>query len=71
MDIMMPEMDGYEAMEIIRKTPEISNVPIIVITAKAMKDDYHEALKHGANDYLSKPVDDTKLINLMKIWLSK
>lgn len=71
MDVMMPEMDGYEAMEIIRKTPEISNVPIIVITAKAMKDDYHEALKHGANDYLSKPVDDTKLINLMKIWLSK
>lgn len=71
MDVMMPEMDGYEAMGIIRKTPEISNIPIIVITAKAMKDDYHEALKHGANDYLSKPVDDTKLINLMKIWLSK
>ena len=71
MDIMMPEMDGYRAMEIIRKTPEISNIPIIVITAKAMKDDYHEALKQGANDYLSKPVDDTKLINLMKIWLSK
>lgn len=71
MDVMMPEMDGYEAMEIIRKSPEISNIPIIVITAKAMKDDYHEALKHGANDYLSKPVDDTKLINLMKIWLSK
>jgi PAS domain S-box-containing protein len=71
MDIMMPEMDGYRAMEIIRETPEISNIPIIVITAKAMKDDYHEALKRGANDYLSKPVDDTKLINLMKIWLSK
>jgi PAS domain S-box-containing protein len=71
MDVMMPEMDGYETMEIIRKTPEISNMPIIVITAKAMKDDYHEALKHGANDYLSKPVDDTRLINLMKIWLSK
>lgn len=71
MDIMMPEMNGYEAIEKIRKTKGISEVPIIVITAKAMKDDYEQALKYGANDYLSKPVDDLKLINLMKIWLSK
>lgn len=71
MDVMMPEMDGYQTLEEIRKTSEISDIPVIVITAKAMKDDYHEALKHGANDYLSKPVDDIRLINLMKIWLSK
>lgn len=71
MDVMMPEMNGYEAIAKIRKTPGISKIPIIVITAKAMKDDYHEALNQGANDYLSKPVDDVRLINLMKIWLTK
>jgi signal transduction histidine kinase/CheY-like chemotaxis protein/HAMP domain-containing protein len=69
MDIMMPEMDGYEAMNIIRKTPEIQDVPIICLTAKAMKDDYEKAITSGANDYLSKPIDENKLFSMLKIWL--
>ncbi|WP_171594676.1 GAF domain-containing hybrid sensor histidine kinase/response regulator [Marinifilum caeruleilacunae] len=69
MDIMMPEMDGYEAMNIIRKTPEIQDVPIICLTAKAMKDDYQKAITSGANDYLSKPIDENKLFSMLKIWL--
>ena len=69
MDIMMPEMGGYEAMRRIRKTPAISDIPIITITAKAMKEDYEESIKNGANDYISKPVDEAKLFSLLKIWL--
>ncbi|MDQ2177695.1 response regulator [Marinifilum sp. D714] len=69
MDIMMPEMDGYEAMNIIRKTPGIKDVPIICLTAKAMKDDYQKAITSGANDYLSKPIDENKLFSMLKIWL--
>lgn len=71
MDIMMPVMDGYNAMKIIRKTPEIQNVPIITLTAKAMKEDYQKAIDFGANDYISKPLDVDKLFELLKIWLSK
>ncbi len=69
MDIMMPEMDGYEAMNVIRKTPDIQNIPIICLTAKAMKDDYEKAISSGANDYLSKPIDENKLFSMLKIWL--
>lgn len=69
MDIMMPEMDGYEAMTIIRKTPKIKNIPIICLTAKAMKEDYQKAISSGANDYLSKPIDENKLFSMLKIWL--
>ncbi|PXX99145.1 histidine kinase [Marinifilum breve] len=69
MDIMMPEMDGYEAMSVIRKTPEIKDIPIICLTAKAMKDDYQKAITSGANDYLSKPIDENKLFSMLKIWL--
>ncbi|NOY97470.1 MAG: response regulator [Chlorobi bacterium] len=69
MDLMMPEMDGIEAMKAIRKTPGISEIPIITITAKAMKEDYNESIKNGANDYISKPVDEAKLFSLLKIWL--
>jgi len=69
MDIMMPEMDGYEAMTIIRKTPNIKNIPIICLTAKAMKEDYQKAISSGANDYLSKPIDENKLFSMLKIWL--
>jgi Signal transduction histidine kinase len=69
MDIMMPEMDGYEAMNIIRKTPEIKDIPIICLTAKAMKEDYQKAISSGANDYLSKPIDENKLFSMLKIWL--
>ncbi len=71
MDIMMPVMDGYEAMVKIRKTDSIMNVPIITLTAKAMKDDYRKAIDCGANDYISKPVDVDKLLSLLKIWLFK
>lgn len=69
MDIMMPVMNGYEAMKIIRETPEISKIPIITLTAKAMKEDYQKAIDCGANDYISKPLDDEKLFELLKIWL--
>ncbi|WP_372639401.1 response regulator [Ancylomarina sp.] len=69
MDVMMPEMDGYTAIEHIRKTPEIKNIPIICTTAKAMKEDYDKAIHHGANDYLSKPIDENKLFSMLKIWL--
>jgi len=71
MDVMMPVMDGYEAMRIIRKTAAIQHVPIICLTAKAMKEDYENALKNGANDYLSKPVNEDKLFAMLKIWLYK
>ena len=71
MDIMMPVMDGYEAMKIIRNTPHLENVPIITLSAKAMKEDYQKAIDNGANDYISKPVDVKKLLSLLKIWLFK
>ncbi len=71
MDVMMPVMDGFEAMRIIRKTPAIRHVPIICLTAKAMKEDYDNALKNGADDYLSKPVNEEKLFAMLKIWLYK
>ena len=71
MDVMMPVMNGYEAMRIIRHTPEIKDIPIICLTAKAMKEDHENALKNGANDYLSKPLNDEKLFGMLKIWLYK
>lgn len=69
MDIMMPEMDGYEAMTIIRKKPEFKNLPIIALTAKAMKGDRNRCIEAGANDYLSKPVEIEKLLSLLRVWL--
>jgi signal transduction histidine kinase/DNA-binding response OmpR family regulator len=69
MDIMMPEMDGYEAMQAIRKHPKYHNIPILALTAKAMKGDKAKCIDAGANDYLSKPVDTDKLISLMRVWL--
>ncbi len=71
MDIMMPIMDGYEAMKIIRANPELQKIPIITLTAKAMKEDYQKAIDCGANDYISKPLDVDKLFELLKIWLFK
>jgi signal transduction histidine kinase/DNA-binding response OmpR family regulator/CHASE3 domain sensor protein len=71
MDIMMPEMDGLTAMREIRKRPVWSQLPIIALTAKAMKDDQETCLGAGANDYLAKPLDLEKLLSLARIWMAK
>ncbi len=69
MDIMMPEMDGYEAMQLIRKDSKYDSLPIIALTAKAMKEDREKCIAAGANEYLSKPVEKEKLISLLRVWL--
>ncbi len=71
MDIMMPEMNGYEAMERIRKEKRFEKLPIIALTAKAMKGDREKCLAAGANEYLSKPVEKEKLISMLRVWLYK
>jgi hypothetical protein len=69
MDIMMPELDGYEAMREIRDMPEFSDLPIISLTAKAMKGDRERSIESGASDYITKPVDTDQLLSLMRVWL--
>jgi len=69
MDIMMPDMDGYETMRIIRKSGEFGSLPIIAITAKAMKVDRAKCIEAGASDYISKPVDTEQLVSLLRVWL--
>ncbi|MCP4696972.1 MAG: response regulator [Gammaproteobacteria bacterium] len=69
MDIMMPKMDGYEAMQKIRAQARFRKLPIIALTAKAMKEDRTKCIEAGANDYISKPIDSNKLISLMRVWL--
>ena len=71
MDIMMPEMDGYEAMKRIRSQGKYKNLPVIALTAKAMKDDKQKCIDAGANDYITKPIDIERLLSLMRVWLSK
>lgn len=71
MDVMMPEMDGYTAMKKIRKEPKLQNIPIIAVTAKAMKDDRQKCIEAGANDYLTKPIEIDRLISLLRVWLYK
>jgi CheY-like chemotaxis protein/signal transduction histidine kinase/CHASE3 domain sensor protein len=71
MDIMMPEMDGFTAMQEIRKEARFAKLPIIAVTAKAMKDDQDRCLRAGANDYLAKPIDLDRLFSLIRVWLPK
>ncbi|HYD60751.1 MAG TPA: response regulator, partial [Noviherbaspirillum sp.] len=69
MDIMMPEMDGYDTMRAIRAIPKFKSLPIITLTAKAMKGDRDKCLAAGASDYITKPVDVAQLLSLMRVWL--
>jgi CheY-like chemotaxis protein len=71
MDIMMPEMNGLTAMREIRKNPEWEDVPIIALTAKAMRDDQDQCIQAGANDYLAKPLEVEKLLSLIRVWLPR
>jgi len=71
MDIMMPEMDGYTAMRAIRERAEWRRLPIIALTAKAMKDDQEKCMAAGANDYIAKPLDIEKLLSLVRVWMPR
>jgi DNA-binding response OmpR family regulator len=70
MDIMMPKMDGYDAIKGIRNIHAAKHIPIIALTAKAMKEDRIKCIEAGANDYLTKPIDIEKLLSMMKVWLA-
>ena len=69
MDIMMPEMDGYETMQVIRQNTLFRRLPIIALTAKAMKGDREKCLQAGASDYIAKPVNTDQLLSLLRVWL--
>ena len=69
LDVMMPEMDGFEAISRIRRNPKLRKLPIIAVTAKAMAGDRERCIQAGASDYISKPVDIDQLLSLLRIWL--
>jgi CheY-like chemotaxis protein len=69
MDLMMPELDGYETIRALRRLDEFKRLPVIALTAKAMKGDREKSIEAGASDYITKPVDTDQLLSLMRVWL--